>query len=113
MAQALLERVADCSHEARSAGTRPADRVNPVVVEAMREVGADLSARKPALLTDELGRWADLVVTMGCGDECPYLPDKRYLDWDLQDPKDAPLPEVRRIRDDIETRVSALLDELG
>jgi len=112
MSQALFEREAAGSHEARSAGTTPADRVHPEVVEAMRELGVELSGRRPQPLTDELARWADVIVTMGCGDECPYIPGKRYLDWDLPDPKGRPREEVRRIRDDIAVRVRALNEEL-
>ena len=113
MARAFFERLAEGSHEARSAGTRPAAEIHPVVLAAMREAGYDLGGRRPVGLTDELARWSDLVVTMGCGDECPYIPGKRYLDWDLEDPKGVPLPAVRRIRDDIEARVRALLQELA
>jgi len=112
MSQALFERAAGGAHEARSAGTTPGERVHPEVVEAMRELGVDLSDRQPQLLTDDLSRWADLVVTMGCGDECPYLPGKRYIDWDLPDPKGRPLGEVRGIRDDIGRRVTVLISEL-
>jgi protein-tyrosine-phosphatase len=108
MSQALFEREAGGAHEARSAGTTPGPRVHPEVVEAMRELGVDLSARKPQRLTDELARWADVVVTMGCGDECPYIPGRRYLDWDLPDPKGRPIEEVRVIRDDIAERVARL-----
>ena len=86
MSQALFEQAAAGRHAARSAGTQPAEQVHPVVVEAMRELGTDLSDRTPQLLTDELARWADVVVTMGCGDACPYIPGKRYIDWDLVDP---------------------------
>ena len=113
MSQALFERAAGGAHEARSAGTTPGDRVHPVVADAMREVGIEIGDRQPKLLTDELSRWADLVVTMGCGDECPYIPGKRYIDWDLRDPKDLPLGEVREIRDDIARRVEGLLAEIG
>ena len=112
MSQALFERAAAGAHEARSAGTTPGDRVHPEVVAAMRELGADLSDRRPQRLTDELARWADVIVTMGCGDECPYIPGKRYIDWDLPDPKGRPLDEVRGIRDDIAGRVTALKSEL-
>jgi len=112
MSQALFERAAAGAHEARSAGTTPGDRVHPEVVEAMRELGADISDRRPQRLTDELARWADVIVTMGCGDECPYIPGKRYIDWDLPDPKGRPLAEVRAIRDDIAGRVRALKSEL-
>jgi arsenate reductase len=94
------------------APTPPADRVHPGVVEAMREVGVDLSGRSPRVLTRELAERADVVVTMGCGDECPYIPGKRYIDWDLPDPKDLPADQVRRIRDEIARRVEELVAEL-
>jgi arsenate reductase (thioredoxin) len=112
MSQALFERAAAGRHTAASAGTRPAERVHPEVVEAMREVGVELGDRSPRRLTLEAAEQADVVVTMGCGDECPYVPGKRYLDWDLTDPKGLPLPEVRAIRDDIGARVEGLLREL-
>jgi arsenate reductase (thioredoxin) len=112
MSQALFERAADGRHESLSAGTTPGDRVHPEVVEVMRELGVDLSDRTPRKLDDELARWADVVVTMGCGDECPYIPGKRYIDWDLPDPKGRPVEEVRATRDDIAGRVDALLREL-
>jgi arsenate reductase len=112
MSQALFEREAGGAHESRSAGTTPGERVHPEVVEAMLELGIDLSGRSPRRLTDDLARWADVIVTMGCGDECPYIPGKRYVDWDLPDPKDRPLGEVRVIRDDIAARVAALSAEL-
>jgi len=86
--------------------------VHPVVVAAMREQGIDLSARRPQKLTDELGEWADVVVTMGCGDACPYIPGKKYIDWDLTDPADRPLDAVRAIRDQINTRVKQLARDL-
>ena len=113
MSQALFERAAGGRHEAASAGTTPADRVHPEVVEAMREVGADLSGRRPQRLTREMAEAADVVVTMGCGDECPYVPGKRYVDWDLPDPKGRRIEDVRAIRDDIAGRVEALAGELG
>ena len=112
MSQALFERAASGHHEARSAGTEPAQRVHPGVVTVMREKGIDVSDRAPRLLTDDLARWADVVVTMGCGDACPVIPGKRYIDWDLRDPKDLPLDDVRAIRDDIETRVEELVKDL-
>jgi arsenate reductase (thioredoxin) len=112
MSQALFEREADGLHEARSAGTTPGERVHPEVVEAMRELGVDLAERRPQRLTDDLAQWADVIVTMGCGDECPYIPGKRYIDWDLPDPKGRPLEEVRGIRDDIGGRVSKLVSAL-
>jgi arsenate reductase len=113
MSEALFARAAGGSHEARSAGTTPAERVHPEVVEAMSELGVDLGGRVPQRITPELAEWADVVVTMGCGDECPYVPGTRYLDWDLPDPKGRPLEEVRRTRDEIERRVRALARELG
>jgi protein-tyrosine-phosphatase len=112
MSQALFERAAAGRHTALSAGTTPAERVHPEVVEAMRELGIDLSDRRPQLLTRELAEQADLIVTMGCGDQCPYIPGKRYLDWELLDPKGRPLEEVRATRDEIEQRVNALAAEL-
>jgi arsenate reductase len=113
MSKALFDRAAEGAHEARSAGTTPGDRVHPVVVEAMRELGIDIADVEPRRLTDELGQWADVVVTMGCGDECPYIPGKKYLDWDLPDPKDRPIEEVRATRDDIGRRVEVLLSDLA
>jgi protein-tyrosine-phosphatase len=113
MSQALFERAAGPRHQAASAGTTPGERVHPEVVEVMRELGIDLSDRVPRGLTDELARWADVVVTMGCGDECPYIPGTRYVDWDLPDPKGRPVGEVRAIRDDIAARIDGLLAELG
>jgi arsenate reductase (thioredoxin) len=112
MSAALFERAAGGRHRALSAGTTPAERVHPEVVEAMHELGIDLSGRVPQLLDRELAEQADVVVTMGCGDECPYIPGKRYLDWDLEDPKGRPIAEVRATRDDIAERVQALVDEL-
>jgi len=113
MSQALFERAAEGRHEARSAGTTPGERVHPEAVEAMAELGIDLSDRVPHELSREDAEWADVVVTMGCGDECPYIPGKRYVDWDLPDPKGRPLEEVRATREQIEARVEALLTELG
>ena len=113
MSRALFEREAGDRHEARSAGTTPGDRVHPEVVEAMRELGLDVSDQVPRRLTDELAQWADVIVTMGCGDECPYIPGKRYVDWDLPDPKGRPIEEVRAIRDDIAARVRDLAVELS
>ena len=112
MSQALFERAASGRHEARSAGTEPADRIHSNVVTAMREEGIDVSHRVPRRLTTELARWADVVVTMGCGDACPVIPGKRYIDWELLDPKDLPLDDVRAIRDDIEARVDDLVKDL-
>jgi arsenate reductase (thioredoxin) len=112
MSEALFTRAAGDRHEARSAGTTPGDRVHPEVVAVMREAGIDLSSRVPQRLSDELAQWADLIVTMGCGDECPYIPGKRYLDWDLPDPRRMPVEQVRVIRDEIADRVVALAAEL-
>jgi arsenate reductase (thioredoxin) len=112
MSQALFERAAGDRHTAASAGTTPAERVHPAVVEVMGELDIDLADRRPQLLTRELAADADVVVTMGCGDECPYIPGKRYVDWDLPDPKDRPIDEVRATRDEIDRRVRALIDEL-
>lgn len=112
MSEALFTRAATGRHEAQSAGTTPADRVHPEVVDAMRELGVDLSGRVPRKLEREQAEWADVVVTMGCGDECPYIPGKRYLDWELEDPKGQAIEEVRRTRDEIQRRVEMLLAEL-
>lgn len=109
MAQALYELQGG---SARSAGSDPADEVHPAVVEAMDELGVDLSARKPRRLERADVEWADLVVTMGCGDACPYIPGKRYVDWDLPDPKGRPVEEVRAIRDEIARRVEQLVSDL-
>jgi arsenate reductase (thioredoxin) len=113
MSEALFRRVADERDTARSAGTTPAERVHPEVVEAMRELGVDLSAQKPKRLTRDMAEWADTIVTMGCGDECPYIPGKRYIDWDLPDPKGQPIEAVRRTRDEIARRVAGLTGELA
>lgn len=109
---ALFERAAAGRHEARSAGTTPAPQVHPEVVEAMAEVGIDLGGRVPRALTREDAEWADVVVTMGCGDECPYIPGVRYLDWDLPDPAGQTLQTVRATREEIGRRVEALVAEL-
>ena len=113
MAAALAERVGGGRVRVRSAGTEPIDRVHPNVVEAMGEIGVDLSARRPQLLEDGVVREADVVVTMGCGDECPFYPGKRYEDWELPDPAGRSLEDVRRIRDEIEARVRRLIDSLS
>jgi arsenate reductase len=112
MSAALFERATGGRHHAASAGTTPGDRVHPEVVEVMNELGIDLSGNTPQLLTTELAERADVVVTMGCGDACPYIPGKRYIDWNLPDPKGRPLTDVRRLRDDIERRVAELAHEL-
>jgi protein-tyrosine-phosphatase len=112
MSEALFERAAGGRHSALSAGTTPGERVHPEVVEVMRELGIDLAGRTPRRLTRELAEQADVVVTMGCGDECPYIPGRRYLDWDLADPAGRPLEEVRITRDEIAERVQSLVGEL-
>ena len=112
IAQALFEQAAHGRHAAASAGTTPADRVHPEVIAVMRELGIDLADRQPQLLTRELAQQADIVVTMGCGDQCPFIPGKRYIDWELEDPKGRPIEEVRATRDEIARRVTELLAEL-
>jgi arsenate reductase len=112
MSAALFERAAQERHSAESAGTDPGDRVHPQVVEAMKEVGIDLYDAHPKKLTRALQEWADVVVTMGCGDECPYIPGKRYVDWDLADPHGMDVSQVRVLRDEIERRVEELVREL-
>jgi arsenate reductase len=112
MAAALLDHHAAGRVAVRSAGSTPADRINPAVVAAMREIGMDVSKEFPKRLTSEAVEAADVVVTMGCGDACPIFPGKRYVDWDLPDPAGKPVAEVRPIRDEIERRVLGLLAEL-
>ena len=114
ISQALFERAVAGRHTAASAGSEadPAGRVHPPVVEVMRELGIDLADRRPQPLTRELAERADVVVTMGCGDACPYIPGKRYLDWNLPDPKDRPIDRVRATREEIARQVDALIAEL-
>ena len=112
IAEALFGCASEGRHEARSAGTRPAERVHREVVEAMREAGVDLADRAPRRLTDGYAEWADVVVAMGCGDECPYVPGKRYVDWELPDPGGRTVEEVRRIRDEIARRAEDLVAAL-
>jgi protein-tyrosine-phosphatase len=112
MAAALLRRHAQGRVRVRSAGSDPAEELHPAVVEAMAEIGVDLSDALPKRLAGETVRAADVVVTMGCGDACPVFPGKTYRDWELDDPAGRPLAEVRRIRDEIDRRVRALLEEL-
>src|SRR5262245_10623375 len=112
MAAGLLDKLADGRVHVRTAGSEPADRINPVVVDAMSELGVDLSREFPKPLTDEVVRAADAVITMGCGDACPIYPGKRYEDWELEDPDGKDLVTVRRIRDEIADRVRELLAEL-
>jgi arsenate reductase len=113
MAAALLELKGGERVRVRSAGSEPADQINPMVVEAMAELGADLSKEFPKPLADEAVREADAVVTMGCGDACPFYPGKRYEDWEVEDPKGKGLDQVRAIRDEIASRVDRLLAELA
>jgi arsenate reductase len=112
MSEALFDEIAGPGHESRSAGTAPADRVHPEVAEVMAEVGIDVGARRPRSLTTADAEWADVVVTMGCGDECPVVPGTRYVDWDLPDPRGRPVDAVRATREEIGRRVAALLTEL-
>ena len=114
MSAALFEHAAQGRHRALSAGSEadPNGHVHPEVVEVMRELGIDLSDRRPQRLSRELAEQADVVVTMGCGDACPFIPGKRYIDWELPDPKGRPIDEVRATRDDINRRVADLLTEL-
>jgi len=112
MAAALLDHHAQGRVRVRSAGSEPADRVNPAVVASMAEIGLDIAREYPKPLSDDGVRAADVVITMGCGDACPLYPGKRYLDWELPDPAGLPVEEVRPIRDRIDQLVVALLDEL-
>jgi len=112
MAAALLDHHANGKIQVRSAGSDPADRLNPAVITAMAEVGIDLSKEFPKPLTDQAVRAADVVITMGCGDACPFYPGKRYEDWQLQDPAGQPIEVVRGIRDDIDARVRQLLTDV-
>ena len=112
MAAGLLERIADGRIQVLSAGSEPADELNPAVVEAMDEIGIDISAERPKKLQNEMVRESDVVITMGCGDACPIYPGKQYQDWDLEDPAGKDLETVRRIRDEIRGRVEALLASL-
>jgi arsenate reductase (thioredoxin) len=112
MAAALLDRHAAGRVVVRSAGSTPADEINPAVVDVMAEVGIDLSQAVPKPLTTQAVEGSDVVVTMGCGDACPVFPGKRYLDWELDDPAGRTVDEVRSIRDEIDTRVKSLVNEL-
>jgi len=113
MSQALFLQRSHGRHAARSAGTQPAAAVHPAVIEVMREVGVDLQGARPTALTEASATWADVVVTMGCGDQCPVIPGKRYLDWDLPDPAGQPVEVVRAIRTEIAERVEALIKQLA
>ncbi len=112
MAAAFLRRAGGGWIDVSSAGSEPAERLNPAVVEALAEVGLDVSGERPKRLLDEMAADADVIVTMGCGDSCPVYPGKRYLDWELPDPAGKPVEEVRPIRDEIARRVQSLVDEL-
>jgi protein-tyrosine-phosphatase len=112
MAAALLDRHAGGRVRVRSAGSEPADQINPAVLEAMAEIGIDVSKEFPKPLTGEAVKEADVVVTMGCGDACPFYPGKEYLDWDLPDPSGRPVEEIRPIRDEIDRRIRGLLKQL-
>jgi arsenate reductase len=112
MAEAFFRRAAGAEHEARSAGSNPGACVHPEVIQVMRELGIDLSGRVPHRLDMADAEWADVVVTMGCGDACPVILGKRYIDWELDDPAGQPLERVREIRDEIARRIEALLPEL-
>ena len=112
MAAGLLAELAGDRIEVRSAGTQPAEQINPVAVEAMAEVGIDIAAEQPKILTAEAVQDSDVVITMGCGDACPFFPGKRYEDWKLEDPAGQGIESVRPIRDDIKARVETLLAEL-
>lgn len=112
MAAALLDRHAQGRVRVRSAGSAPAEEINPAVVAAMAEVGIDISKENPKALTDQAVRAADVVITMGCGDACPFYPGKRYLDWELPDPAGRSLEEVRPIRDEIDRLIHSLVAEL-
>lgn len=112
MSQALFNRAADGRHEGRSAGSTPAAHVHPEVITVMDELGLDLRAETPKQLTTDMAKWADVIVTMGCGDACPYIPGKRYLDWELDDPKGQSLDAVRATRDEISRRIDVLVVEL-
>jgi arsenate reductase (thioredoxin) len=114
MAAALFNHVADpAKARALSAGTSPGTAVHPEVLEAMREIGIDLSSATPRLLTDDLARTVGMLITMGCGEQCPYVPGIERDDWALPDPKGRPMAEVRTIRDDIHSRVVALIESRG
>ena len=112
MAAGFLSRLSAGAVEVRSAGSAPAAQVNPAAVQAMAEVGIDIATEKPKILTDQAVRESDVVITMGCGDTCPFYPGKRYEDWVLDDPAGKDLAAVRPIRDEIRRRVEALLDDL-
>ena len=113
MAAAFLTHLSEGAVEVRSAGSAPAESINPAAVQAMAEVGIDITAEKPKILTDQAVRESDVVITMGCGDTCPFYPGKRYEDWELDDPAGKGVESVRPIRDEIRRRVENLLGQLG
>lgn len=113
MAAGLLQNLAGDRIEVRSAGTAPRDQINPVAAQAMAEIGIDITAATPKILTDSAVETSDVVITMGCGDTCPYFPGVSYRDWKLDDPAGQPIEVVRRIRDEIAQRVKDLIDELA
>ena len=113
MAAGYLRHLADDRIEVRSAGSMPADQINPIAVEAMREEGIDIAAEQPKVLTPEAVQASDVVITMGCGDACPYYPGKRYEDWKLDDPAGQGIDAVRPIRDDIRARIEGLIASLA
>jgi arsenate reductase (thioredoxin) len=113
MSQALFQQAAGDAHTALSAGTTPAEHVHPEVIAVMGELGIDLTGRAPQLLTPQLAEQADFVVTMGCGDQCPYIPGNQYIEWELPDPHGQPLDTVRTIRDQIAARTRSLVDQLS
>ncbi len=112
MAAGFLTALSDGSVDVRSAGSMPGDQINPVAVEAMAEVGIDIASEQPKVLTDQAVQDSDVVITMGCGDACPFYPGKRYEDWELEDPAGKDIGTVRRVRDEIKTRIEALLASL-
>ena len=112
MAAGLLKALAGDRIEIRSAGTEPKDQINPVAIEVMNELGIDIASNEPKVLTDQAVLDSDYVITMGCGDKCPYFPGKIYRDWVLEDPAGKEIETVRRIRDDIKSRVEELIDEI-
>lgn len=112
ISEALFEQKSAGLHHAKSAGSRPANAVHSHVVVGMREIGIDLSEKKPRKVTPDLAQWADVVVTMGCGDECPFIPGKQYLDWQLADPSKGGLDDVRALIKDVAARVDQLLEQL-
>jgi len=113
MAAGFLRHLGEGRVEVRSAGSAPADQINPVAIEAMREVGIDIASEQPKVLTTDAVEFSDAVITMGCGDACPFFPGKRYEDWQLEDPAGQGIESVRAIRDEIRQRVEALLSNLA